>query len=86
MNNTEYSNMSKPNKKELYILIVNALTEGDSYIVTSNGTWVKKPYIGGFVALEEDKYKQSVFSLEICYYSERLQKYDYHKYDYHKYK
>ena len=74
--------MSKPNKKELYILIVNALIEGDSFIVTSNGTnWVRKPYIGGFVSLEEDKYRQSDFSLEICYYPGRLQKYDYHKYE-----
>ena len=79
--------MPKPDKRKLYSLIINALAEGDSFIVTSYSTnGVRKPYIGGFVALEEDKYKQNNFSLETCYYSERLQKYDYHKYDYHKYK
>ena len=74
--------MSKLNKKELYILIVNALIEGDSFIVTSNGTnWIRQSYIGGFVTLEEDRYRQSDFNLEICYYHEKLQKYDYHKYE-----
>lgn len=74
--------MSKPNKRELYSLIINALTEGHSFIVTNNGTnGVRKPYIGGFVSLEEDKYRQNDFNLEICYYPGRLQKYDYHKYE-----
>lgn len=46
--------MPKPNKKELYTLVIHALTEGDSFII-SKYNWVDKPYIGGYVTLRKAK-------------------------------
>lgn len=65
------------NKRELYSLIVNALTEGDSFIIPSGYNWVEKSYISGFVTLE--LVKQSYFSLA-TYNQYEIGMYEIHKY------
>lgn len=69
--------MPKPNKRELYSLVINALTEGDSFIVPSGYNWVEKSYIGGFVTLET--VKRGYFSLE-TYNQYEIGNYEIHKY------
>lgn len=69
--------MSKPDKRKLYSLVINALTEGDSFIVPSGYNWVKNPYIGGFVALET--IKRSYFRLE-TYNRYEIGNYEIYKY------
>lgn len=68
--------MPKPNKEELYTLVINALTEGDSFII-SKYNWVDKPYIGGLVSLREAK--RCYFSLK-TYNQYGLEEYEIHKY------
>lgn len=70
--------MPKPNKKELYSLVINALTEGDSFIMSNSWFW--DPCIGGLVNLKTAK--RGYFSLEIYnqYEVEKVEKYEIHKY------
>lgn len=64
-------------KRDLYKLVVNALTEGDSFIVLSDYSWIKKSYIGGYVTLAP--VKRDYFNLE-TYNKYRIGKYEIHKY------
>lgn len=69
--------MPKPNKEKLYTLVINALTEGDSFIVPIDYNWVEKSYIGGYVELT--LVQGSYFNLEI-YNQYGAEKYEIHKY------